>query len=615
MAEQFERERFKEEVRARSDLVALVSEVVPLKRSGRTYKACCPFHTEKTPSFHVNPESQHYHCFGCHKGGDVFNWVMETEHVDFPEALRILAERSGLRMPQFGRPSRQEGQRRDAYALLERVRDFYYQAFEGKGAEGARAYAESRGLMPARESFWIGYAPGGSPGALVEFFRKQRLPIELGLQLGLMGRAHSGELYDRFRNRLMFPIADERSRCVGFGGRILPGFESEREPKYLNSRESPVFNKRRLLFGLSQFRKARQGSDQPLVIMEGYTDVIAAHLAGMCNAVATLGTSLTSDHARLIKRFSREGAILLFDGDRAGRQAAERAYQGLATAMVPARIALMAEGCDPAELIEKGGKEALQEVCDGARPAIEVFIELLGMRFPLGTPEGKAGVVGACRELLREIPDPAHRQILLQEFARRLYLDPGAFELGRGRRRPAPPSPERSAQPAQAGHPLPMSPEIKAWDHILASILSSPESFLVFDEAWAFSQYKEDPPEIPDPFARQVLDRLRETILETGDLPEPAQLLREWMAPLTQDPGGQARVLRLERLAETLKDPRQAIQDSVRFLQERLLRREAALLRERIRQASQAGDSERASALEQDFVRIWRLMSAKPASP
>ncbi len=160
-----------------------------------------------------------------------------------------------------------------------------------------------------------------------------------------------------------------------------------------------------------------------------------------------------------------------------------------------------------------------------------------------------------------------------------------------------------------------MSPEIKAWDHILASILSSPESFLVFDEAWAFSQYKEDPPEIPDPFARQVLDRLRETILETGDLPEPAQLLREWMAPLTQDPGGQARVLRLERLAETLKDPRQAIQDSVRFLQERLLRREAALLRERIRQASQAGDSERASALEQDFVRIWRLMSAKPASP
>jgi DNA primase len=609
MVEQFERERFKEEVRARNDLVALVNEILPLKRSGRTYKACCPFHSEKTPSFHVNPESQHYHCFGCHKGGDVFNWVMETEHVDFPEALRILAERQGMEVPRMGRRSKEEGQKKDAYAVLEQVRKFYYESFAGRGAEGARAYAESRGLLPARENFWIGYAPAGSPGPLVTFFRKKSLPIELGLQLGLLGRAHSGELFDRFRNRLMFPIADERSRCVGFGGRILPGFESEREPKYLNSRESPVFNKRRLLFGLAQFRKAKQGSDEALVIMEGYTDVIAAHLAGMCNAVATLGTSLTSDHARLIKRFSRQGAILLFDGDRAGRQAAERAYQGLATAMVPAKIALLEDGTDPADLVGEGGKEALQALCDQAKPAIEVFIHLLGMRFPLGTPEGKAAVVGACREVLREVPDPAHRQILLQEFSRRLYLDPQAFRVGTGRRHH--PDQVRGME-TQPQVPVPESPESKAWDHILASVLSSPESFLIFDESWAFHKYQKEPPEIQDPFARHVLGKLRESILETGDLPERELLLRDWMGPLTEDAQGQARVLKIERLARTLKDPRQAIQDSVRFLQERFLRREAALLRERIRQASQAGDSEGASALEQDFLRIWRLMSQKP---
>ncbi len=603
--DQFDRERFKEEVRAQNDLVELVSEQISLKRSGRTYKACCPFHTEKTPSFHVNPESQHYHCFGCHKGGDVFNWVMETEHVDFPEALRILAERRGMVVPRMGRPSKEAGQKRDAYAVLEQVRNFYFQSLGLPGAEGARAYAESRGLMSARESFGIGYAPAGSPGPLVEFFRKKRLPIDLGLQLGLLGRAHSGELYDRFRNRLMFPIADERSRCVGFGGRILPGFESEREPKYLNSRESPVFNKRRLLFGLAQFRKTKENRDLPLIIMEGYTDVIAAHLAGMCNAVATLGTSLTSDHARLIQRFSRKGAILLFDGDRAGRQAAERAYQGLATAMVPAKIALLQEGVDPADLVEKGGKDALQALCDQAKPAIEVFIELLGMRFPLGTPEGKASVVGACREVLREVPDPAHRQILLQEFSKRLYLDPQAFRVGGGRR-------TVRNEPAEAKvAPVRETPETKAWDHILASILANPESFLLFDEHWAFSQYKADPLAIQDPFASKVLDQLRESILETGDLPASEVLLREWLAPLTEDPVAQARVLGLERLAETLKDPGQAIQDSVRFLQERFLRREAALLRERIRQASQAGDAEGASALEQEFLRIWRLMSKR----
>ena len=532
---------------------------------------------------------------------------METEHVDFPEALRILAERKGMEVPRMGRPSKEAGQKRDAYAVLEQVRHFYFESLGLRGSEGARAYAESRGLMGARESFGIGYAPAGSPGPLVGYFRKKGLPIELGLQLGLIGRAHSGELYDRFRNRLMFPIADERSRCVGFGGRILPGFESEREPKYLNSRESPVFNKRRLLFGLAQYRKTKESRDEPLVIMEGYTDVISAHLAGMCNAVATLGTSLTSDHARLIQRFSRKGAILLFDGDRAGRQAAERAYQGLATAMVPARIALLQEGVDPADLVDQGGKEALQALCDQAKPAIEVFIELLGMRFPLGTPEGKASVVGACREVLREVPDPAHRQILLQEFSKRLYLDPQAFRVGAGGRRSVRSEPEQ-AQVA----PMRETPETKAWDHILASVLSTPESFLLFDEHWAFSQYKEEPLAIQDPFAAQVLGKLRETILETGDVPTSEALLREWFAPLTEDPQGQARVLKLERLAETLKDPGQAIQDSVRFLQERFLRREAALLRERIRQATQAGDAEGASALEQEFLRIWRLMSRRP---
>jgi len=605
----FDRERFKEEVRARNDLVELVSEQISLKRSGRSYKACCPFHTEKTPSFHVNPESQHYHCFGCHKGGDVFNWVMETERVDFPEALRILAERQGMEVPRMGgRASKEAGQKRDAFGVLESVRQFYFQAFELRGAEAARRYAASRGLMAARESFGIGFAPGGSPAPLVEHFRKKKLPLELGLQLGLLGRAHSGELYDRFRNRLMFPIADERNRCVGFGGRILPGFESEREPKYLNSKESPVFNKRRLLFGLAEFRKAKERNDDPLIIMEGYTDVIAAHLAGMRNAVATLGTSLTSEHARLIQRFSRKGAILLFDGDRAGRQAAERAYQGLATAMVPARIALLDDGVDPADLVAKGGKEALQELCDQAKPAVEVFIELLGMRFPLGTPEGKASVVGACREVLREVPDPAHRQILVQEFSRRLYLDPQAFQLGGGGRRPLPGRGQQGRENGSVKN-LPESPESKAWDHILASILSEPETFLLFDECWAFSQYKADPPKIQDPFAAKVLSTLRERVLETGDVPSSEGLLREWLAPFTEDPVGQARVLRLERLARTLKDPGQAIRDSVRFLQERFLRREAALLRERIRQASQAGDAGGVSALEPEFLRIWRLMS------
>ncbi|MEZ5990718.1 MAG: DNA primase, partial [Planctomycetota bacterium] len=389
----------KELVRQRIDLVSLVGEVVPLKRSGRSFKGLCPFHEEKTPSFHVHPESQIFRCYGCGEGGDLFAFVMKREGIGFREALEELAERAGVDLPRGGGGARRGPAKQQYLEVLARAQAFF--AARLRAPEGAEAmrYVEGRGLEAALVPFGLGHAPGPSeaPGGgrhwpLVAELGRAGVPLPLAAELGLVGRTERGQWYDRFRNRLTFPIHDGQGRIVGFGGRILPGHEGEREPKYLNSPESPVFNKRSLLFGLA---KARQARARRLVVMEGYTDVIACHLAGIPEAVATLGTSLTREHAALIRRYAPDGTVLLFDGDEAGRRAAERAYAALSAETLPARICLLEGGKDPADLARAEGREGIERVLDGARDALEVWIELLSARHDPSRHEGKVAVAEA----------------------------------------------------------------------------------------------------------------------------------------------------------------------------------------------------------------------------
>ncbi len=598
--------QLKEAIKTKVDLVDLVAESVRLRRSGRSMKGLCPFHDEKTASFHVFPDSQTFRCFGCSKGGDVFTWVMETERIEFLEALRLLAERCGLPMPErLGSGKEKAGPgKREYLEVLSLAQGFFLENLSAPEAVEAREYVEARGLEGVRSDFGLGFAPGPKEiggrrrWPLAGFFASRRVPPALGVEVGLLGRTRTGEVFDRFRNRLMFPIHDERGRIVGFGGRILPGHESEREPKYLNSPESPVFNKRRLLFGLHQARKrGTAGKVPPLVVMEGYTDVLAANSVGVLGAVATLGTSLTPEHALLLQRFSDEEPVLLFDGDRAGRAAAVRAFRALAESMVPARIALLEEGLDPADLVREGGGDGLRRVLGRARPALDVWLELISMDCDMTRPEGRAEAAQQCRELLSGVRDPAGRRFLQKELASRLYLEERALEPRRLRL----PQSFGAGDPGTGKHGLP-DPEERARRCVLAALSLDPSLLPALEERWGADEEEF----FPDPKLRTLLRDCREGLLDRAGTLEPGELWKSWWTRAAGDEGWKALLLDLQDFASTLTDPAQAASDGVVFLERKALRRATTRLKERIRRAHEQGDSRTARELERKLLAYCR---------
>lgn len=603
------RQEAKEEVKRRLDITQVVSESVMLKRSGRSYKGLCPFHDEKTPSFAVFPDSQHFKCFGCGEGGDVFAFVMKKEGLGFPEALQLLAERAGVPLPRQGPAERRATDtRKGLVEVLRQVQAGFAEALHTEAAAAARAYVAARGLSPAIPEFGIGFARGPAPAASFEatqwplagWFRRKGIPAELGIELGLLGRSRSGVVYDRFRNRVTFPIHDERGRIVGFGGRILPGHETETEPKYLNTPESPVFNKRRVLFGLHQ---ARQQNARRLVVMEGYTDVIAAQLAGVRGAVATLGTSLTTEHATLLRRFAPDGITLLFDGDDAGRRAAERAYQALASEVMPARVALLDRGLDPAAIVDQQGGEALEQIVAQAEDALEVFLQLLGQRLDLKTHAGKAEAVADCCAVLAGIANRFRREDLMQRFATRLFLAPDVLaaavrELaGRGRTsRPAAPPAERPVRPVT-------SPESKARLSLLAALIKDPSVLADLTEGWPGEDAC-----FPDPFQRRLVHDLLQRFLERGAFPSPSELLDRWLT-LADDESETALVMQLEETSRTLDDPAAGVRHGVEFLRMKRIRAEYDRLREAYGEALRRGEAAGAKKLEARLTEAARQLA------
>jgi DNA primase len=440
-------------VKESADLVRVVSEYLPLRDRGQTKVGLCPFHGEKTPSFTVYPRTQHFKCYGCGKAGDVFTFLMEREGLTFREAMERLAEDAAIPLDGvFGRGG--GGAKASggpiAHEVLAAVRDWFVDVLHGPDGAEAREYLASRGLQRGAASFGLGAHPP-RPGELLRFAKDRRLPREILEQSGLIGRTgrevHLG--------RLMFPIADERGRVLGFGGRVLPSMEAaasgdRKPPKYLNSPESPFFAKRRLLYGLGHVKTA---AARQVVVVEGYTDVIACHLAGFQGAVATLGTALTAEHARVLERWAQDGVVLLFDGDAAGRRAAERAFRELVHTPLPVRIGLLPEGEDPADLaglrpglepaVAEAGRQQLQSHIEGAQDALTVWFRLLRDREDLSTDVGVQRAARLCVEVLGEVEDPVRREALASGMARQLAVrDQVLLDLlrnrgGRGRRRPA----------------------------------------------------------------------------------------------------------------------------------------------------------------------------------
>jgi DNA primase len=409
---------FIDELLNRVDIVDVIDARVPLKKTGREYQACCPFHNEKTPSFTVSPGKQFYHCFGCGAHGSAIGFLMDYEHLEFPEAIEELARSLGLEVPHeagAGTPAAQGKRCDDHFSLLERADRFYRtQLREHTQAERAVGYLKKRGLsgeIAAR--FGLGYAPPGWD-ALLTHLGSEAHAQKLALELGLLVRRDDGRVYDRFRDRIMFPIRDRRGRCVGFGGRVL----GDEKPKYMNSPESPVFHKGQELYGLFEARKANQKLAR-LLVVEGYMDVVALAQFGLSNAVATLGTATTPEHLERLYRVVHE-VVFCFDGDAAGRRAAWRALENALPIMRDgreARFLFLPEGEDPDSLIRRIGCQAFEKQTADSIPLSRFFFESLARQVDIRSVDGRAHLVELARPLLQKLPDSVFRDLMLERLA------------------------------------------------------------------------------------------------------------------------------------------------------------------------------------------------------
>ncbi|MDR7421167.1 MAG: DNA primase [Armatimonadota bacterium] len=412
----------KEEIRRRTDLVALVGAHAALKRSGRYYKGLCPFHQEKTPSFHVDAERGLFHCFGCGAGGDVFDFVMRTANLTFAEAAHELARRAGVVIDTSPEAAQRASERQQLLRALDAAHDYFRTALAGPRGKRARDYLARRGVnetVAAR--FGLGYAPPGWDGLLGALEGRGYAPAVLEAA-GLVAARQGGDGYfDMFRDRLIFPIMDLQERVVAFGGRAL----DDSEPKYLNSRESAAFSKGRLLYALAQAREAVRERGQVLVV-EGYMDALTCHQFGFQNAVASLGTALTPEQVALLRRFTSD-VVFVYDADQAGQAAAERGLQLCEEAEMVARVAALPPGEDPDAFLRKHGAEAFSRMVATALPMFEYRLQVAAERHDPAGREGRIALIDEMLTVIQSVANPVRAAEYLRTLAGRFGVPEDAL--------------------------------------------------------------------------------------------------------------------------------------------------------------------------------------------
>lgn len=411
-----------DDVLSRTDLVQLIDGYLPLKKKGVNYLACCPFHHEKTPSFNVIPKKQFYYCFGCGASGNAISFLMQHQHMGFVEALELLASRVGYVLPAkddvaSAAQALKSTQSANAYQLLNQVNDYYQQALKRAPSE-VGIYLKTRGVSDeVMQLFGLGYAEEGWH-TLEQNFRQHRTWL---IETGMLIQKDDGKTFDRYRHRLMFPIHDRQGRVVGFGGRALQG---QQQPKYMNSPETPYFHKSKELYGLHQLLQHSQYQG-PIVVVEGYMDVIALVQHGIFYTVATLGTATTSQHLQLLAKHTHE-VIFCFDGDKAGQQAAWRALENSVGAMdghLAMKFMFLPEGDDPDSFIRQHGPAAFTEAMAQALPWEVFWIRTLTQACALHTFAGRSQLIQKALPYLRQMPDSAFRSLLLDELAKMARMD------------------------------------------------------------------------------------------------------------------------------------------------------------------------------------------------
>ena len=476
---------FIDELLNRTDIVEVIDSRVPLKKAGREYKACCPFHGEKTPSFTVSQVKQFYHCFGCGEHGTAITFLMEYEHMEFVEAIEELARRAGLEVPREAGTVAHTPSTLPHYALLERVSEYFQsQLREHPDAAHAVAYLKDRGLtgdIAAR--YQIGFAPPGWENlakALAASDSEQQLLLELGLTVK---RDDGNGAYDRFRNRIQFPIHDRRGRTIGFGGRVM----DDATPKYMNSPESVVFHKGDELYGLFEARKAVRHLERILVV-EGYMDVVALAQFDINYAVATLGTATTHEHLERLFRSVPE-VVFCFDGDRAGREAAWRALVNTLPVLRDgreARFLFLPDGEDPDSLVRKIGREAFEEKIRTATHLSDFFFERLAGQLDIDSIDGRARLVTLAKPLISTLPESMFRQLMIEQLSELAHTSSARIDGAMDRGEPPPaerpaPTLTRPAAP-QGKSPVRQAIEILLYQPALATEVTLPPMLAQCDQ-------------------------------------------------------------------------------------------------------------------------------------
>jgi DNA primase len=546
------------EVRERTSIVELVSRYTALKRTGRSHMGLCPLHAEKTPSFSVSEERGFFHCFGCQASGDVFKFLMLRDGLTFPEALERLAREAGIELPRH--PA--EGRRAEARDRFLRVNAFavkYFQRalWETVAGEVARAYLAKRRIEEeTARRFALGYAP---PEGLARALERAGAPLGDAQSLGLIGPSQTGGWYDRYRHRLMFPILDLSSNPIGFGGRLLGSAEGQ--AKYINSSDSPVFHKGRSVYNLQLARDAIHRADRVLLV-EGYVDVIALVQAGIGNVVAPLGTALTADQVRLLRRFTDKFTVL-FDGDEAGISAAARSFEVFAEVGHFPEAALLPPGHDPDTYIHQFGAEGMLRLVENATPLVDHYLQKLAAANASLAVRAQAARTVA--ELCERLGDPVFVGLLRRHAAGYLDISEEQLKTKRGGARPAAPPfatpppvrPRTIAAQKLTPHELALAeillvhPELgRSLPDDLDDVLSSDDARALFDRLRA-ADSSSPPTDLASALPPEAADRVARAWLGEGErYAAPEQLLQDGLAKLR----GRARESRLKALSREIRD-------------------------------------------------------------
>ncbi len=573
-----------DEIQSRADIAEVIGRYVPLRRAGRHFKALCPFHKERTPSFHVNTEKQIFHCFGCGVGGNIFSFLMQQERLTFPEAVRQMAEQVGVTIPDIVEKASANGHTQQLFTLLEKALRFYErQLAHPEHGRQAREYLTSRGVTAkTREVFHLGVTPVEADG-LIRAAGKSQIPLALLEQAGLSVQSQHGPI-DRFRQRLLFPIHDVRGRVMAFGGRSLAG----QEPKYLNSPESPVYSKGRQLFGLFQAKDAIVKAKSAIVV-EGYFDCVVLWQYGFGHVVSPSGTAFTPEQARVLARYT-DSVILAFDPDAAGQAATLRGIEILVEAGHRVHIAqLPSGGADPDELVRGQGANAFQRLLDEALGIMDFLLLCAGSRYNLREAEARVQAAQWILPTVAKVPSAMLRTEYVRVLAEGLRLSESAIhdELGKVKTRSGPSSAMRMA---------PAKPTVgeRTEQLLVALIVDQPARWDRVAQA-VFWEH------IADPRLRRVVRTIAELREVLQRDPTPAQLISR----LAQEELGPF-IAELTQLAQEIPHPEHAFEECVRRVAERARKQIIDRLRDQLQAAQRDGREEDMTRLLRDIDVLLR---------